>query len=136
IARKGSRAIIKDEESGVLQFPVPAPICSVRDFAIPKFAAFGFCVRSFSCAKAESCCRNTIARVTIDKKITVILSLTGFMKARSFRGIRAASWISQCNLCVLCVSVVVETRDTTTTESQTTQRLHRAAELLVIRDCC
>src|SRR5690349_24193029 len=34
-------------------------------------------------------------------------------------------WISLCNLCVLCDSVVVETRDTTTTESQRTQRLHR-----------
>jgi len=83
MARNGSRAMIKDEESGVAQSPVPAPICSVRDLAIPKFAAFGFCVRSFSCAKAE-CCQNTIAKVTSDKKIAVILSLKCFTKVDPF----------------------------------------------------
>src|SRR5262245_26395396 len=96
MARNGSRAIIKDEESGVFQSPVPAPICSVRDLAIPKFAAFGFCVRSFSCAKAESRSQNTIARVTIDKKIAVILSLKCFMKVDPFEGIRQAL------ICVIC----------------------------------
>ncbi len=34
-------------------------------------------------------------------------------------------WISLCNLCVLCVSVVIGMHDTTATESQRTQRLHR-----------
>src|SRR4029079_377229 len=33
--------------------------------------------------------------------------------------------ISLCNLCVLCVSVVIGMCDTTTTEAQRTQRLHR-----------
>src|ERR1700752_770281 len=33
--------------------------------------------------------------------------------------------ISLCNLCVLCVSVVIGMRDTTTTETPRTQRLHR-----------
>src|SRR5262249_34328370 len=33
--------------------------------------------------------------------------------------------ISLCNLCVLCVSVVIGMRDTTTMETQRTQRLHR-----------
>jgi hypothetical protein len=90
MARNGSRAIIKDEESGVLQSPVPAPICSVRDLAIPEFAAFGFWVRSFNCAKAESCSQDTIARVTIDKKIAVILSLKCFMKVDPFEVFRRA----------------------------------------------
>ena len=34
-------------------------------------------------------------------------------------------WISLCNLCVLCVFVVIGIHDTTTTEAQRTQRLHR-----------
>ena len=37
----------------------------------------------------------------------------------------ALVWISLCNLCVLCGSVVEGMHDTTTTETQRTQRLHR-----------
>jgi hypothetical protein len=41
MARNGSRLMIKDEESGVVQSPRPAPISSVSDLAMPSFAAFG-----------------------------------------------------------------------------------------------
>ena len=37
----------------------------------------------------------------------------------------ALIWISLRNLCVLCVSVVIGMCDTTTTEAQRTQSLHR-----------
>ena len=35
---------------------------------------------------------------------------------------------SLCNLCVLCAFVVKELFDTTTTEAQSTQRLHRESD--------
>src|SRR5258705_7178548 len=52
MARNGSRAIMNDDESGVIQSPAPAPISCVSDLAMPKLATLGFCVRSVICAHA------------------------------------------------------------------------------------
>src|SRR5215471_13149160 len=56
MARKGSRAMMNDDESGVVELPRPAPICCVRDLAMPKLATLGVCVRSGNCAPAGTPC--------------------------------------------------------------------------------
>ena len=44
--RKGSRAMMNEDESGVCKSPRPAPTSSASDLAMPAFAILGFCVRS------------------------------------------------------------------------------------------
>ena len=44
--------MMKDDESGVVQLPRPAPICWASDLAIPSLAALGASVRSTSCPTA------------------------------------------------------------------------------------
>src|SRR5262245_21634016 len=41
------------DESRVIASPTPAPICSVNDFLMPAFSAFGVCVWSVSWARAS-----------------------------------------------------------------------------------
>src|SRR4051794_25813121 len=45
--------------------------------------------------------------------------------ARRFQWLCTKSLISLCNLCILCDSVVVFPEQSSTSEAQTTQRLHR-----------
>ena len=52
MARKGSRAMMKEDDPGVSQSPRPVPISSSSDFAMPAPAALGAAVRSTSCASA------------------------------------------------------------------------------------
>lgn len=45
--------MMNDDEPGTVKLPRPAPISSSNDFAMPKFATFGFCVRSGIWALAD-----------------------------------------------------------------------------------
>src|SRR5215207_10081527 len=77
--------MINEEESGVVQSPVPLPICSASDFAIPKPATLGFCVRSFNCAKAERWRITAIAHKAVNKRIAINFDDVFFMQMNTFR---------------------------------------------------
>src|SRR5215510_37173 len=67
--------MIKDDEPGTMEPPRPTPISSVSDLAMPKFATFGFCVRSGIWALARVPYRSvTVAAIARRNKIAAIFN--------------------------------------------------------------
>ena len=67
MARKGSRAMMKAEEPGVNRSPRPAPICSVKDLAMPSLAVLGARVRSTSWPRAGTAAPTATATAASDR---------------------------------------------------------------------
>jgi hypothetical protein len=65
IARNGSRLIRKEADEGVFQSPRPVPISSVRDLAMPSWAAFGAWVWSINWARTGPSQRPIAASHTV-----------------------------------------------------------------------
>src|SRR5690348_14808679 len=75
MARNGSRAMMNDEEPGVVQLPRPAPISSLSDLAIPKLATLPVRVRSGICARVAGERNATTAQSVTKSKSAAICNL-------------------------------------------------------------
>lgn len=66
---------MNSDEFGVVKLPRPTPICSVKDFAIPSFAALGLRVLSINCPSAGTPVKAEATRKPISASSFTVLSL-------------------------------------------------------------
>src|SRR5262245_40527060 len=111
MARKGSRVMMKDEESGVDQSPRPAPICCASVLLIPSPAVLGAAVPSTSWPRTMPAVTTRVTATpttlhpTFDcisrRKPLMVLSLrvSGYGGLRSLRGIENGRGIATGALC-------------------------------------